>query len=97
MNPVRSGRQGSASCEAGADLSAGLLVRLRRLGPECLSQLAVEFAISNKQLLAVLLDLELQGLVSRRTHEDSDVVYKDDEVRWGLATLRHPAEPGKRV
>jgi hypothetical protein len=68
-----------------------LLARLRRLGPECLSQLAVECGVSNARVENILMGMAAGGLVSRRPHEDEGMDYSPDEARWGLATLRHPA------
>ena len=67
-----------------------LLQRLRTLGPECLSQLAIEFRTSNRRILAVLEHLEALGRVSRRDHVDAHGRYEPGEERWGLATLRNP-------
>lgn len=67
-----------------------LLPRLRESGPECLSQLAVEFRTSNRRVLAALERLESLGRVSRRKHVDTSCRYEPGEERWGLATLRSP-------
>lgn len=78
------------------ELVQWILLRLRRKGPECLSQLAVEFRrfhLSNRRLQALLERLRADGLVVERPHEDEGLEYGPDEVRWGLPTFRFPAKP----
>jgi hypothetical protein len=66
------------------ELAKRIWDRLARLGPECESQLAVEFLVAPRVLNGILTSMEKEGLVRRRGHMTSDHQYGDDEVRWGV-------------
>lgn len=67
------------------EIADRVLTRLRRKGPECLSHLAVELAVSPKAMLAVLRALRGHGKVEVKPHRDLGDRLKCDYEAPGTA------------
>jgi hypothetical protein len=67
-----------------AQLARVVVDRLVKRGPDCLSQLAVELAVSNKLLLQVMEELQRAGVVEKRQSAGESGGKYDS--RWGLRT-----------
>jgi len=58
---------------------------LKRRGPLCASQIAVEVGWSLKNVKVALNELRQEGVVEPRPDRDRSVLYGQSEVPWGLA------------
>jgi len=58
---------------------------LKRSGPLCMSQIAVDLGLPFKKVKSALEGLSQEGLVERRPDKDREIEYDEQEVPWGLS------------
>jgi len=58
---------------------------LKRTGPLCMSQIAVDLGISLKSVRVALDALNRERLVEPRPDKDRKLAYDEQEVPWGLS------------
>jgi hypothetical protein len=66
------------------DLGDEVFNLLKKLGPLCASQIAVEVGVSLKNLEPVLHRLQTDGVIEPRPDRDRSLPYDESEKPWGL-------------
>lgn len=57
---------------------------LKRRGPLCSSQIAVELGVPLREIDKALKDLQARGVIEPRPDRDKTVHYDKTEIPWGL-------------
>jgi predicted ArsR family transcriptional regulator len=75
----------SSSVASAVDISHEIFELLKRTGPLCASQIAVDLRAPLKKIRPVLEQLKQEGVVELRPDRDLNVPYESDETPWGLS------------
>lgn len=80
-----------ADLASSVDVGEEIFNLLKRLGPLCASQIAVEIGLSLKKIKPILEQLRAEGVIEPRPDRDRSMPYDESEIPWGLSRPSRPS------